>query len=189
MKLETTNPYGQSKKGSEFLLKSYSNNINGVSLRYFNPVGSHKSFLIGDNPIVPNNIMPILNKVANGQLDVFNIYGDDYKTNDGTAVRDYVHVMDVAHAHVMALKYLEKNTGYEVFNIGTGKGHSVLNLVDVYQRSNGLTFPTNILERRPGDVAVSYSDVSKAKNKLGFETQYTLEQMCVDSYNFARRNL
>lgn len=189
MKLETTNPYGQSKKASEFLLKSYSDDINGVSLRYFNPVGSHKSSLIGDNPTVPNNIMPILNRVANGQLNAFNIYGDDYDTEDGTAVRDYVHVMDVANAHVMALKYLEKNTGYEVFNIGTGIGHSVLNLVDVYQRSTGLTFETNILERRPGDVAISYSDVSKAKNKLGFETKYTLEQMCIDSYKFARRNL
>jgi UDP-glucose 4-epimerase len=187
MKIYSSNPYGESKIKSERLLHMYQNSINSVALRYFNPVGSHKSGIIGDNPVVPNNIMPIINRVATKQLYEFNVYGDDYSTADGTAIRDYVHVMDVARAHVLALEYLESNNGYDVFNIGTGQGYSVLDLLHHYKLYNHVPLRIKILGRRQGDVAVSYANVDKAKEKLGFETVYDLKDMVIDSYNFAKK--
>jgi UDP-glucose 4-epimerase len=182
-------PYGLSK----LLCEQYLNYIVSknkkwkiISLRYFNPVGSHISKKIGDNPTNPNNIMPTINKVALNNRSVFKIFGSNYKSKDGTAVRDYIHIMDVVDAHLLSLKKLRKMSKHTIFNIGTGKGVSVNELLKVYQKVNKLKLRIKKTVRRKGDVAISYASVKRIKNKIGWKSKYSLEDMCASSYEFAK---
>lgn len=193
-----TNPYGRTKSILEDILidlhtadvkNSDPNPWNVVLLRYFNPIGAHESGLIGEDPNgVPNNLMPYITQVAIGKLEHLNIFGDDYDTPDGTGVRDYIHVVDLAKGHVKALQAIENRCGVEVFNLGTGKGYSVLDIVKAFENSNGVKIPYVIAPRRDGDIAVCYSDPSKAKNILGWQAEKTLEDMCRDSWNWQKKN-
>ena len=184
----TTNPYGTSKLFIEHILQDVSvadNEFGIVILRYFNPIGAHKSGLIGDNPNgIPNNLMPYITKVAVGELPKLNVFGNDYPTHDGTGVRDYIHVVDLAIGHVKALDKVLSQTGVSVYNLGTGTGYSVLDVIHAFERVNHLSIPYEIKSRRDGDIAECYADVSKALNELGFQTKYGLEDMVRDSYNF-----
>ncbi|MBR3150453.1 MAG: UDP-glucose 4-epimerase GalE [Erysipelotrichaceae bacterium] len=188
----TTNPYGTTKLFNERILTDLAfadKELSAVLLRYFNPIGAHKSGLIGEVPNgIPNNLLPYIAKVANGQLPYLSVFGDDYDTVDGTGVRDYIHVVDLARAHVKALDYAMKHTGAEVINIGTGKGYSVLQVLHAYEKACGKEIPYKIVARRPGDIATCYADPSKAKELLGFETEYDIEEMCEDGYRFSRQN-
>ena len=183
---EPVNPYGEIKWAIEKLLNSFSisnKNFSGVSLRYFNPIGSHDSGLIGDNPInKPNNIMPIIMEVASREKEVLKIYGNDYNTKDGTGVRDYIHVIDVAEGHLSALKYISNKTGHHVFNLGTGNGVSVLELINVVEDICKTKIPYVFSSRRKGDVSISYADAFKANNKLGWKAKYNLNQMCASAW-------
>jgi UDP-glucose 4-epimerase len=160
-------------------------------LRYFNPVGAHPSGLIGDNPAAPANLMPYINKVAAGIYPELNIFGGDYDTPDGTCVRDYLHVMDLADGHLAALRYVYDNKGVEAVNLGTGTGYSVLDVVGAYEKASGKTIPRVIAPRRPNnaDVPYSYADPSKAERLLGWKAERGLEEMCRDSWHFARTRL
>lgn len=184
--LPAKNPYGESKVMSERILMDVAKadpNFSVSILRYFNPVGAHESGLIGENPKgIPNNIMPYISKVAKGELDKLKIYGNDYPTSDGTGVRDYIHVMDLAEGHVAAYKHLSK--GVHIYNLGTGKGTSVLELVQAFEKANGMKVPYEIVERRPGDIAVCYADVSKAEKELGWKAKRNLIDMCRDAWRF-----
>ncbi|MEK4496999.1 UDP-glucose 4-epimerase GalE [Ureibacillus sp. FSL W8-0352] len=184
--LPTTNPYGETKAMSERILMDVAKadpNFSVSILRYFNPVGAHESGLIGENTKgIPNNIMPYISKVAKGELDKLKIYGNDYPTPDGTGVRDYIHVMDLAEGHVAAYKHLSK--GVHIYNLGTGKGTSVLELVQAFEKANGMKVPYEIVERRPGDIAVCYADVSKAEKELGWKAKRNLIDMCRDAWRF-----
>ena len=188
----TTNPYGTTKLFNERILTDLAfadKELSAVLLRYFNPIGAHKSGLIGEVPNgIPNNLLPYIAKVANGQLPYLSVFGDDYDTVDGTGVRDYIHVVDLARAHVKALDYAMKHTGAEVINIGTGKGYSVLQVLHAYEKACGKKIPYKIVARRPGDIATCYADPSKAKELLGFETEYDIEEMCEDGYRFSSQN-
>ena len=188
----TTNPYGTTKLFNERILTDLAfadKELSAVLLRYFNPIGAHKSGLIGEVPNgIPNNLLPYIAKVANGQLPYLSVFGDDYDTVDGTGVRDYIHVVDLAKAHVKALDYAMKHTGAEVINIGTGKGYSVLQVLHAYEKACGKEIPYKIVARRPGDIATCYADPSKAKELLGFETEYDIEEMCEDGYRFSSQN-
>ncbi|MDO5439549.1 MAG: UDP-glucose 4-epimerase GalE [Erysipelotrichaceae bacterium] len=188
----TTNPYGTTKLFNERILTDLAfadKELSAVLLRYFNPIGAHKSGLIGEVPNgIPNNLLPYIAKVANGQLPYLSVFGDDYDTVDGTGVRDYIHVVDLARAHVKALDYAMNHTGAEVINIGTGKGYSVLQVLHAYEKACGKEIPYKIVARRPGDIATCYADPSKAKKLLGFETQYDIEEMCEDGYRFSSQN-
>ena len=188
----TTNPYGTTKLFNERILTDLAfadKELSAVLLRYFNPIGAHKSGLIGEVPNgIPNNLLPYIAKVANGQLPYLSVFGDDYDTVDGTGVRDYIHVVDLARAHVKALDYAMNHTGAEVINIGTGKGYSVLQVLHAYEKACGKKIPYKIVARRPGDIATCYADPSKAKKLLGFETQYDIEEMCEDGYRFSSQN-
>lgn len=190
--LSATNPYGQTKLMIEQILKDLSksnNKWNIVILRYFNPIGAHKSGLIGEQPNgIPNNIMPYIMKVATGELEKVHVFGDDYDTNDGTGVRDYIHVVDLAKGHIKAIKYLSVNRGIEVFNLGTGNGYSVLELINTVSLVNDIKVPYVIDERRTGDIDACYSDASKALEKLGWKAEKGIEEMCKDSYNFIVKN-
>ena len=181
------NPYGRTKLMIEEIIRDYtvSNpDFSAVLLRYFNPVGAHQSGLIGENPRdIPNNLMPYISQVAWGKLSELNVYGNDYPTKDGTGVRDYIHVVDLAKGHIAALDYCDKNTGVEVFNLGTGVGYSVLDLVNTFERVNGISVPYKFAERRPGDIAAYYSDPQKAEKILGWRAQLGLEDMCRDTWN------
>ncbi len=185
----TTNPYGQTKVMGEQILQDYamSNpNASIVLLRYFNPIGANKTGLIGDIPKgTPSNLMPYITQVAKGIRDKVYVYGDDYDTEDGTGVRDYIHVVDLALAHIKAIEY--NKIGVHIFNIGTGTGYSVLDVIKTFEKANNIKVPYEIVDRREGDIAVSYADVNKAKEELGFETKYNLLDMCRDSWNFERR--
>ena len=187
--LSTTNPYGTTKLMIEMILKDLckaDSDFRAVILRYFNPIGAHESGLIGENPNdIPNNLMPYIVKVATGEFDHLSIFGNDYNTHDGTGVRDYIHVVDLALGHVKALSYLENNSGLEMFNLGTGVGYSVLDLVNTFKKVNNVDVPYVITERRPGDIDACYADNKKALDMLGFKTSKTLEDMCRDSYNYA----
>jgi len=187
-----TNPYGETKLVIERILADVcvSDPEWSVScLRYFNPIGAHKSGLIGEDPMgIPNNIMPRIQKVAVGEWDAITIFGNDYDTPDGTGVRDYIHVTDLAQAHIAALKRVYTVKGWECFNIGCGRGYSVLELIDAYSRASGKEIPKVIMPRRPGDIAVSYADPTKAKEVLGWEAKLTLDDMCRDAYNFLLKN-
>ena len=187
--LPTTNPYGETKTMSERILKdlAFSNTKFGVSLlRYFNPVGAHESGLIGEDPNGrPNNLMPYISKVAEGELECLNIFGDDYDTVDGTGVRDYIHVVDLALGHVKAIEKLD--SGVDIYNLGTGKGTSVLELISAFERVNDLTIPKKIVDRRPGDIAENFADVSKALKKLKWEAKRDIDKMCKDTWNFSKK--
>lgn len=187
----TTNPYGTSKLMVEQILKDLyiSNNDWDIAiLRYFNPVGAHESGLIGESPVgKPNNLMPFISKVAKGQLECLSVFGDDYNTPDGTGVRDYIHVVDLALGHIKALEKLEKeNKGLFIYNLGTGVGYSVLDMIKTFEKVNNVKVNYKIVERRSGDIATCYSDPSKIKNELGWEAKKTLEDMCKDSWNFEK---
>ena len=188
---KTTNPYGTTKATIEKILEDLytSDNEWGIMLlRYFNPVGAHKSGLIGDNPNgIPNNLMPYIQKVAMGVLPELSIYGNDYNTKDGTGVRDYIHVVDLAMGHLNALDKLEKEqSGVYIYNLGTGTGYSVLDMVKTFEKVNNINIPYKIVERRPGDLAEIYANPTKAKKELGWIATKNLEDMCRDSWNFAK---
>ena len=185
----TTNPYGTSKLFVEQILKDLCNadkTFNACILRYFNPIGAHESGLLGENPNgIPANLMPYIDKVAMRKLEKLNIFGDDYPTKDGTGVRDYIHVVDLAKVHIKGLeKIAHKKGSYYVYNIGTGQGYSVLDIVTAYEKVNGITIPYVIASRRAGDLAEYYADSSKANRELNWHTEKTLEDMCRDSYRF-----
>lgn len=190
---KTTNPYGTSKLYVENILQDVyksDKNWNICILRYFNPIGAHTSLLIGDSPNgIPANLMPYITKVANRELDCLKIFGNDYDTNDGTGVRDYIHIMDLALAHIKALQKLEtEKKGFYIYNLGTGKGYSVLEVVNTFEKVNNIKIPYKIVERRKGDIARYYADVKKAKKELEWEAIYTLEDMCKTSYDFMLKN-
>ena len=184
----TTNPYGTTKLMNEEIIEDFckaDKDVSAVILRYFNPVGAHKSGLIGERPNgIPNNLMPYISDVAIGKRDKLNVFGDDYDTHDGTGVRDYIHVLDLARAHVLAIEYASKNKGSDIINVGTGVGYSVLDIVKAYEKVNNVKIPYVIAPRRSGDVATCFADPSKAYKLLGFKAMYNLEDMCKDSYNF-----
>ena len=187
-----TNPYGQTKSMLEEVLMDLQRadqEWNVVLLRYFNPIGAHKSGLIGENPNgIPNNLMPYITQVAVGKRKELGVFGDDYDTPDGTGVRDYIHVVDLACAHVCALKAIESKCGLAVYNIGTGNGYSVLDVVKAFEKVNGVKVPYSIMPRRPGDIATCYCNPAKVKAELGWEAQYGIEEMCRDSWNWQSKN-
>ncbi|KIR02303.1 UDP-glucose 4-epimerase [Lachnospiraceae bacterium TWA4] len=189
---QCTNPYGQTKSMLEQILTDLQvadPEWNVVLLRYFNPIGAHKSGTIGENPNgIPNNLMPYITQVAVGKLKQLTVFGDDYDTPDGTGVRDYIHVVDLANGHVKALQAIEAKCGVEIYNLGTGKGYSVLDIVKAFEKANGVKIPYVIGPRRAGDIATCYSDPTKAKEKLGWVAQYDLEDMCADSWNWQKNN-
>ncbi len=189
----TTNPYGTSKLFVEQILKDLYKSDNEwdiAILRYFNPIGAHESGLIGEQPNgIPANLMPYVAKVAKGELECLSVFGDDYQTPDGTGVRDYVHVVDLAVGHIKALEKLEKeNKGLFIYNLGTGKGYSVLEIIEAFEKANGLKVNYKIAPRRAGDIAECYSDPTKAREELGFVAEKTLEDMCRDAWNFEKNN-
>ncbi len=190
--LSTTNPYGETKLMIERILKDvwFADKDWSVSiLRYFNPIGAHKSGLIGENPRgIPNNLLPYVAKVAAGQLPFLQVFGDDYDTPDGTGVRDYIHVVDLAKAHLKALQRADKVTGVEYYNIGTGVGYSVLDIVHAYEKASGLAVPYKIVARRPGDIAICYADPTKAAEILGWHAEFGIEDMCRDMANWQKKN-
>ena len=184
----TTNPYGTTKKMNEMIITDMDNadpERSSVLLRYFNPIGAHSSGLIGEIPNgIPNNLLPYVAQVASGQREYLRVFGNDYDTPDGTGVRDYVHVVDLARAHVKAIEYAAEHTGTEVINIGTGKGYSVMQILKAYEKACGKELPYKVVDRRPGDIAVCYADTKKAEELLGFKAEYDIDRMCEDSYRF-----
>ena len=187
-----TNPYGQTKLDIEFMLKDYAKanpDANIAILRYFNPIGAHPSGLIGEDPNgIPNNLMPYITQVAVGKRDHLNVYGNDYKTIDGTGVRDYIHVVDLAYGHLCALRKLASKPGLVIYNLGTGRGTSVLELVHAFENVNNINIPYEICPRRPGDVDENYADASKAYREMNFKTSLTIEDACRDSWNWQKNN-
>jgi UDP-glucose 4-epimerase len=189
---QCTNPYGWTKSMLEQILTDIQHadtEWNVVLLRYFNPIGAHPTGKMGENPNgIPNNLMPYITQVAVGKLKELSIFGDDYDTTDGTGVRDYIHVMDLADGHVKALKKLEKGSGLSIYNLGTGTGYSVLDIVHNFEKATGIKIPYRIAPRRAGDIAVCYSNADKAKNELGWEAKYGILEMCRDSWNWQKNN-
>jgi UDP-glucose 4-epimerase len=186
--LPTTNPYGETKKMSERILTDIANANPDFSvsiLRYFNPVGAHESGLIGEAPnVIPNNLMPYVTQVAKGKIGKLRVFGNDYQTLDGTGVRDYIHVLDLAEGHVAALNHLTE--GVHIYNLGTGQGTSVLELVKAFEKANGIEVPYEIVDRRPGDIASCYAEASKAKRELGWTAKRDLIAMCRDAWSFEK---
>ena len=186
--LPTTNPYGETKAMSERILLDANvahPELAVTLLRYFNPVGAHPSGLIGEVPSgIPNNLMPYISQVASGKREKLFVFGNDYETPDGTGVRDYIHVVDLAKGHVAALDNLE--SGAHIYNLGSGKGTSVLELVSSFEKVNGIAIPYEIVDRRPGDIAVSYADASKAFDELHWQTERNIDDMCQDTWNFEK---
>ena len=189
---QCTNPYGWTKSMLEQILMDIQKadpEWNVVLLRYFNPIGAHKSGLIGENPNgIPNNLMPYITQVAVGKLKELGVFGNDYDTPDGTGVRDYIHVVDLAVGHVKALKKIQDHSGLSIYNLGTGTGYSVLDIVKNFEEATGVKIPYSIKPRRAGDIATCYSDASKAKRELGWEAQYGIKDMCADSWNWQSHN-
>jgi UDP-glucose 4-epimerase len=190
---KTTNPYGTTKAMIEKILEDVyvsDNEWKIYILRYFNPVGAHESHLIGDNPNgIPNNLMPYIQKVAVGELKELSVFGDDYNTPDGTGIRDYIHVVDLAKGHIKALEKLNKEkNGVYVYNLGSGIGHSVLEMVKTFEKVNNVKVPYKIAPRRAGDLAEIYADPTKAEKELNWKTEKTLEDMCKDSWNYIKNN-
>lgn len=187
---KTTNPYGETKAMSERILTDTANANDGFSvslLRYFNPVGAHESELIGENPNgIPNNLMPFVTKVAKGQLEKLSVFGNDYDTIDGTGVRDYIHVVDLAKGHVKAIENLKK--GVNIYNLGTGRGTSVLELVNAFMNINDIKVPYEIAGRRPGDIATCFADASKAEKELGWKAELGIDEMVRDAWKFEQNN-
>lgn len=189
---QCTNPYGWTKSMLEQILMDLQKadpEWNVILLRYFNPIGAHKSGTIGENPNgIPNNLMPYITQVAVGKLKELGVFGNDYDTPDGTGVRDYIHVVDLAIGHVKALKKIEEKTGLGIYNLGTGVGYSVLDIVKNFEEAAGVKIPYVVKERRAGDIAVCYSDASRAKRELGWEAQYGIKDMCADSWRWQSNN-
>ncbi len=184
----TTNPYGTTKLMNEMIINDLckaNSNMSAVILRYFNPIGAHESGLIGEIPNgIPNNLVPYIAQVEKGQREYLKVFGDDYDTKDGTGVRDYIHVVDLAKAHIKAIEYAYNHKGSETINVGTGIGYSVLEILKAYEKACGHEIAYKIVERRPGDIATCYADTNKAKKLLNFETQYGIDKMCEDTYRF-----
>ena len=189
---ETTNPYAETKVRIEYMLKDLfakDNTWDLAILRYFNPIGAHKSGLIGEDPQgIPNNLMPYVTQVAVGKLPQLSVFGDDYDTRDGTCIRDYIHVVDLARGHVLTLKKLEENPGLVIYNLGTGVGTSVLELVHAFEEANHLKINYKIAPRRPGDIPVCYANVDKAYKEIGFKTEFNIVDCCRDSWNWQSHN-
>ena len=187
-----TNPYGWTKSMLEQILMDIQKadaEWNVVILRYFNPIGAHKSGKIGENPNgIPNNLLPYVTQVAVGKLPQLGVFGNDYDTHDGTGVRDYIHVVDLALGHVKALKKIEDKAGLCLYNLGTGVGYSVLDIVKNFEEANDLTIPYVIKERRPGDIATCYADTKKAEEELGWKAQYGIREMCEDAWRWQKNN-
>lgn len=190
--LSAINPYGQTKLMIEQVLQDIAHadpEWRIALLRYFNPIGAHESGKIGENPSgIPNNLMPYITQVAVGKRQVLSIFGDDYDTPDGTGVRDYIHVVDLAKGHLKALEYLSDHKGIAAFNLGTGNGHSVLELVHAFEKATGKKIPYQIVDRRPGDSAVCYADTTKAEQLLHWKAQFDIERMCKDSWRWQSNN-
>ena len=190
-RLSTTNPYGTTKLYIEGILRDLyvsDNNWSIAILRYFNPIGAHKSGLIGENPNdIPNNLMPYIVKVANKELECLSIFGDDYDTHDGTGVRDFIHVVDLALGHIKAIEKVIRDNGCDAYNLGTGNGYSVLDLVNTFEKVNNVKVPYKIAPRRPGDIAACYADPAHAKEALGWEAKMGIEEMCKDAWNFVNK--
>ena len=187
----TTNPYGTSKLYCEGILQDLyksDNDWNICIFRYFNPVGAHKSGLIGEEPNgIPANLMPFISKVATKELEILSVFGNDYDTPDGTGVRDYIHVVDLAKAHVKGIERLDMDKkGMHIYNLGTGKGYSVLEMIKAFESANGVKVPYKIVGRRPGDIATCYADPSKAERELNWKAELGLKDMCRDAYNFTK---
>lgn len=189
---QCTNPYGKTKSMLEEVLMDLQKadpEWNVVLLRYFNPIGAHQSGLIGENPNgIPNNLMPYITQTAVGLRQELGVFGNDYDTPDGTGVRDYIHVCDLAAGHVCALQAIERKCGLAIYNLGTGHGYSVLDVVHAFEKANGLKVPYSIKPRRAGDIATCYCNPAKAKAELGWEAKYGIEEMCRDSWNFQKNN-
>lgn len=187
-----TNPYGWTKYMSEQILRdtAFADEEWSIALlRYFNPIGAHSSGLIGEDPRgIPNNLMPFISQVAVGRRDHLNVFGNDYDTHDGTGVRDYIHVVDLARGHVCAIEYMQKHKGENVFNLGTGMGYSVLDMVKAFERVTGIKIPYEIVARRPGDLATVYSCPDKSAELLGWKAQYNLDDMCRDTWAWQSKN-
>ncbi len=188
----TTNPYGTSKMMQERILMDIAASdptFHPILLRYFNPVGAHESGLMGEDPNgIPNNLMPYISQVAIGRLEKLRVFGNDYPTHDGTGVRDYIHVVDLAAGHVAALQLFQKPGGLEIYNLGTGTGYSVLDVLHAYEKAVGRTLPYEIVERRAGDVATCYANPDKAWRDLHWRAEKTLDEMCADSWNWQTKN-
>ena len=191
-KHNATNPYGQTKSMLEQILTDLyigDDEWNVVLLRYFNPIGAHESGLIGEDPKgIPNNLLPYVAQVAIGKLECIGVFGDDYDTPDGTGVRDYIHVVDLARGHVKAIQKLADNEGVSIYNLGTGKGYSVLDVIHAFEKACGHPLKYEIKPRRDGDIATCYSKCDKAKEELGWEAEYGIEEMCADSWNWQQKN-
>ena len=187
-----TNPYGETKVMIERIIIDYcaaDSSMNAVLLRYFNPIGAHPSGLLGEDPNgIPNNLMPYICQVAIGKLKCLKVYGDDYPTPDGSGIRDYIHVVDLALGHVATIKKLEENPGLVIYNLGTGKGTSVLEMISAFEKATGVKIPYEIVGRRAGDVAENYAECDKAKNELGWVAKYNVIDACRDAYNFQKKN-
>ncbi len=192
MPTSATNPYGYTKVMIEQILKDIAAadpQWSVVALRYFNPIGAHESGLIGENPNgIPNNLVPYIAQVALGKLETLRVFGNDYDTPDGTGVRDYIHVTDLAKGHLAALEYSEKNVGFQPVNLGTGKGSSVFEVAKAYEKACGREIKCTVTQRRAGDIAESYADTSLAKKLLGWEAKLDIDKMCIDSWNFTKNN-
>ena len=190
--LSVTNPYGRTKLMIEDILRDVyeaDNTWNIAILRYFNPIGAHQSGDIGEDPNgIPNNLVPYIAKVAMGELDKVNVFGDDYDTPDGTGVRDYIHVVDLSLGHIKAIEKLKSNPGLVTYNLGTGRGYSVMEIIHNYEKACNKKLPYVVTDRRPGDIAVSYADPSKAFKELGWKAERDIQQMCRDSYNWQQKN-
>ncbi len=190
--LSTTNPYGSTKLMIEGILQDIFKSDEEWSialLRYFNPIGAHKSGKLGENPNgIPNNLMPYIQQVAVGKLPQLGVFGNDYPTHDGTGVRDYIHVVDLAIGHVKAIRKIRSMTGVGIWNLGTGNGYSVLDVVNAFIKASGVDIPYAIKERRPGDIAECYADPAKALNELGWKAERGIDEMCEDSWRFIKNN-
>ena len=190
--LKAVNPYGATKLTIEYILKDLhqaDSRWNIALLRYFNPVGAHKSGKIGEDPTgIPSNLMPFITQVAVGKRDHLNVFGNDYPTHDGTGVRDYIHVVDLATGHVKALEKLTENPGVFICNLGTGHGSSVLDMIKAFEKATGISIPYEIAPRRPGDAAICYADPSRAENELGWNAERNLEDMCRDAWRWQSQN-
>ncbi len=193
MPTSATNPYGWTKVMQEQILSDIAfadKDMRIALLRYFNPIGAHPSGLIGENPNgIPNNLVPYICKVAVGKLPYLNVFGNDYDTVDGTGVRDYIHVVDLAKGHIAALNYLDNNKGCVTVNLGTGVGYSVLEVVEAYKKASKRDIPVKICPRRPGDIASCYADATRAKELFGWTAQYGIDEMCRDAWRFAEKNM
>ncbi len=190
--ISTTNPYGETKLIIERILKDIcasDKDWSVVILRYFNPIGAHKSGRIGEDPKgIPNNLLPYITQVASGKREFLSVFGDDYNTHDGTGIRDYIHVVDLAKAHLAAIEYAVKNDGVECFNIGTGIGYSVLDIVKAYEVATGIKINYKIVQRRPGDIDECYANPEKAHKILGWKAEYNIEDMCKDANRWQQMN-